>query len=176
MSAVRTPECGEEALQPGGAACGSHSGSTLMMHFSRYTRAFWMIVVLNLNTSERIVCVILWSYVLEKHHVWPAGEKQVFLGWKQAHLEELCDALCQVLVSLDVQLQLVETRRQRWRPSTLITPAGQTVTDQWLSWGRAEGTKMWPSLLSQFSHSRKYHRRCFCGTEMCVLTVFLEKW
>jgi len=48
-------------------------------------------------------------------------------GWciqmNEWYLEELCDALRQVLVALDVELQLVESGRQRGGTTALVTPA-----------------------------------------------------
>lgn len=47
------------------------------------------------------------------------------MAGKDSYLEELRDTLCEILVALDIQLQLVESGRQRRWPSTLITAEEQ---------------------------------------------------
>lgn len=54
------------------------------------------------------------------------------------YLEELCDALRQVLVALDVELQLVESGRQWGGTTALVTPAQRNrnteLTDTSQAW------------------------------------------
>ena len=40
----------------------------------------------------------------------------------QHYLEELCDAFCEVFVTLDVELQLVKAGGQGGRTAALVTP------------------------------------------------------
>ena len=50
-------------------------------------------------------------------HEWFVCSVQLHKGY----LEELCDALSEVLVALDVELQLVESGRKRGCSATLVT-------------------------------------------------------